>query len=154
MQAAINIAKEAEKRKAEMEQGRNIPKDIIQQVKDLSLSRLWVAKEYGGAQMSVYEVMKLWQNMAYHSGSLAWVTSVTNCSSLTSGFLPKKMAQEIFGSDQALVGGFAGPAGVAKPDTDGLKVTGSWSWGSGISHCTHILGGVRLMKDGNMVGTF
>ena len=152
MEAAISIAKEAEKRKSEIEQQRNVPKDIIDETKALSLSRLWVAKEYGGPQMSVAEVMELWQNMAYHSGSLAWVTSITNCSSLISGFLPKKMAQEIFGSEQSMVGGFAGPAGVATPDADGLKVTGSWSWGSGISHCTHILGGVRLMKDGNMVG--
>ena len=90
--------------------------------------------------------------MAYHSGSLAWVSSVTNCSSLISGYLPPKMANAIFGNQQCMVGGFAGPAGSAVPAEEGLQVTGSWAWGSGISHCTHIIGGVKLIKDGQMVG--
>jgi len=152
MEAAIKIAQQAEKRKEEIEKNRNIPTDLIDQMKAHSLSRLWVAKEYGGAQLSIYEVMKIWQRMAYHSGSLAWVSSVTNCSSLISGYLPEEMATMIFGDQQSMVGGFAGPAGSAVLEKEGLQVTGSWSWGSGISHCTHIVGGVKLIKDGKMVG--
>lgn len=152
MEAAINIAQEAEKRKEEIETNRNIPTDLVDQMKSLSLSRLWLAKEYGGAQLSIHDVMKIWQRMAYYSGSLAWVSSVTNCSSLISGYLPEEMANEIFGDQQSMVGGFAGPAGSASPVKEGLQVTGTWSWGSGISHCTHIIGGVKLMKDGKMAG--
>ncbi len=152
MEAAIQIAKAAEERKEEIENTRNIPSDLITQMKSLSLPRLWVAKEYGGVQMSIHQVMKLWQRMAYHSGSLAWVSSVTNCSSLISGYLPHEMALAIFGDQQSMVGGFAGPAGSALSTHGGLQVTGSWAWGSAISHCTHIIGGVKLIKDGNMVG--
>lgn len=152
MEAATKIAQQAEKRKEEIEKNRNIPKDLVNQMKALSLSRLWVAKEYNGAQMSVYDVMKIWQRMAYHNGSLAWVSSVTNCSSLISGYLPKEMANQIFGDQHCMVGGFAGPAGSAVPSEEGLKVTGSWSWGSGISHCSQILAGVKLMKDDKMQG--
>ena len=152
MQAAIDIAKEAEKRKKEIEDTRDIPADLVDKAIEISLSRLWVAKAYSGPQKSVREVMKIWQNMAYHNGSLAWVTSVTNCSSLVSGFLPENLAKAIFGSERAMVGGFAGPAGVATPAKEGLQVSGTWSWGSGIKHCTHIVAGVKLIKDEMMVG--
>ena len=152
MDAAIKIAQQAEKRKEEIEKGRNIPKDLIDQMKALSLSRLWVAKEYNGAQMSVYDVMKIWQRMAYHNGSVAWVCSVTNCSSLISGYLSNEMANQIFAGQHSMVGGFAAPVGSANPAAEGLQITGLWSWGSGISHCTHILAGVKLIKDEKMVG--
>lgn len=152
MQAAIEIAKEAEKRKKEIEDNRDIPADLIAQTRAQSLSRLWVAEAYAGLQMSIHEVMEIWQKMAYYNGSLTWVTSVTNCSSLVSGFLPEGLAERIFGSKQSMVGGFAGPAGVATPAKGGLHVSGTWSWGSGIKHCTHIVGGVKLIKDERMVG--
>lgn len=152
MESAIELAKAAEKRKEEIEQNRNIPADIIQQVQSLSLSRLWVAKEYNGSQKPVQEVMNIWQKMAYYNGSLAWVVSVTNCSSLISGFLPQDLAKAVFKSENSMVGGFAGPAGVATAEANGIRVTGKWSWGSGVTHCTHIVAGVRLMKDDAMVG--
>ncbi|MEL6191953.1 MAG: acyl-CoA dehydrogenase family protein [Bacteroidota bacterium] len=152
MQAAIAIAKQAEERKEEIEKSRNLPTDLIDQAKVQSLPRMWVAEKYGGSQQSVEEVMKTWQKMAYHNGSLAWVTSVTNCSSLVSGFLPEKLAEKIFAHPHAMVGGFAAPAGIAEPADNGIKVSGNWSWGSGIKHCTHIVGGVKLMKEGVMMG--
>jgi len=152
MEEAIKIAKEAEQRKDEIESKRNIPTDLIDQMKALSLSRLWLAQEYGGQQKSIYDVVKIWQQMAYHNGSLAWVCSVTNCSSLISGYLSKDMVGQLFGGKDSMVGGFAGPAGTAIPSEGGLQVTGSWSWGSGISHSTHIVAGVKLLKDDNMVG--
>jgi len=64
MQSAIEIAKKAEERKAEIEQNRDIPADLIAQTRVQSLSRLWVAKEYDGLQKSVHEVMEIWQKMA------------------------------------------------------------------------------------------
>ena len=43
MESAIKIAQQAEKRKDEIEKNRNIPTDLIDQMKSYSLSRLWVA---------------------------------------------------------------------------------------------------------------
>ncbi|MEM6966220.1 MAG: acyl-CoA dehydrogenase family protein [Bacteroidota bacterium] len=152
MNTAISIAQEAEQRKTEIEQSRNIPDDVILQLKKAGLVRRWTAKNYGGEQANIATTMKDLQAMAYHNGSLAWVSSVTNCSSLMSGFLPVQMAKKIFENPLAMVGGFAGPAGVAYAVEGGLRVSGKWSWGSGITHCSHIVGGVRLMQGDQMVG--
>ncbi|MFK7907149.1 MAG: acyl-CoA dehydrogenase family protein [Chitinophagales bacterium] len=149
----ISLAQEAENRKAEIESLRNIPKDLIQKVKDLGLVKKWAAKEYGGEQASVSEVTQMLQSIAYHNASLAWVIGVTGCSSLFSGFLPPSMATLLFGDSQAMVGGFAAPAGMARKVEGGLEVSGRWSWGSGITHCSHIVGGVGLMEGEKMVGT-
>ncbi|MEM6768827.1 MAG: hypothetical protein AAF655_28070, partial [Bacteroidota bacterium] len=60
MQAAISIAKQAEERKEEIENSRNLPTDLMTQAKEHSLPRMWVAKKYGGSQQSVEAVMKIW----------------------------------------------------------------------------------------------
>jgi len=145
MTTATQLAKEAEKRKEEIESDRKIPDDLIVRVKNAGLVRLWTAKKYQGAEVSISSVSQVIRSMSYHNGSLAWVIGITNCSSLFSGYLPEEKARGIYSNEKAMIGGFAGPAGIAHVDGDGLVVSGTWSWGSGISHCSHIVGGVRIM---------
>lgn len=153
MEAAISLAKRAEGRKAEIEELRNIPQDIIAEAKALGIVKLWAAKKYGGAQLNISDTMTLLQTMAFHNGSLAWVVAVTNCSSLLSGYLPEPIASSLFAKAEAMVGGFAGPAGVAQKVTGGIQIAGKWSWGSGIDHCSHIVAGARLLNGEEIIGT-
>ena len=147
------LAKQAEERKTEIASNRNIPTDIMDQVKQLGLVKNWAATEYGGKQASVLEVTNIVREMAYYNGSLAWVVGVTCCTSLVTGFLEPAHAAALYASPDSMIGGFAAPAGVAKKVDNGLEVSGRWSWGSGITHCTHIVGGVRIVEDEQIVGT-
>ena len=153
MNQHIIIAQKAEGRKEEIESLRNIPDDIIHEVKKAGLVKKWAAKEYGGQESSVENVTDMIQSISYHNGSLAWVIAVTGCSSLFSGYLKEGQARSLFADDKAMIGGFAGPAGMAVKTEKGLLVNGRWSWGSGISHCSHIVGGVALMEEGRPIGT-
>lgn len=152
VETAISIAQEAEQRKDEIDKIRNIPDDLIQKIKDEGLVRQWTPKVYGGHQRSVSEVMQTVEGMAYHNASIAWVTAVTNCSSLIAGYIPASSAELIYGDPDSMIGGFAGPAGTATLNGEHLEVSGHWSWGSGITHSTHIVGGVKLMNEEQMVG--
>jgi len=153
MNVHLNIAKEAEARKEEIEQLRNIPEDIISQVKQAGLVKAWATRSVGGSESLVSEVSSKIVDIAYHNGSLAWIVGVTGCSSLFAGFVDEDMSRILFESPYAMVGGFAGPAGMAIKVDGGLQVTGRWSWGSGITHCTHIVGGVMILEDGKPVGS-
>lgn len=148
----LALAQTAEQRRREIEAARNIPDDLIAQAKSEGLVRMWTASEYGGLQLSVRETMKRIQPIAYHNASLAWVIAVTNCSSLFSGYFPAEMAKSLYSDEHAMIGGFAGPAGIAEIMDGGIRVNGTWSWGSGIRHCSHIVGGVRFMQGEQMVG--
>lgn len=153
IQTAISLAKEAEERKVEIETLRNIPTDLMDKVKTAGLVKMWAAKAYGGQQADVSTVTEMIRAMAYYNGSLAWVTAVTSCSFLFSGFLPEEKASPLYSDPKAMIGGFAGPSGVATLEGEGLRITGHWSWGSGTTHCSHILGGVLLKKDEKVIGT-
>ena len=52
MESAIQLAKDAESRKLEIEKLRDLPRDLVGRLKRLGLSRLWVAKTYGGSQQT------------------------------------------------------------------------------------------------------
>ena len=153
MNIHLKVAKEAEARRKEIEQLRNVPEDLIQKVKEAGLVKSWATRSVGGQEMAVSEFSKTIAEIAYYNGSLAWIVGVTGCSSLFSGFIHKEMAHLLFSHPKSMIGGFAGPSGMAIPVDGGLKVTGHWSWGSGISHCSHIVGGVMIMKDSQPAGT-
>lgn len=154
MNSHIDIAQKAEARKEEIETERNLPEDIIQEVKQAGLVKRWATKSVGGEESSVFDVCRMIRDISYYNGSLAWVIAVTGCSSLFSGFIEDEKADILFNGNHCMVGGFAGPAGLAKATEDGgLQVSGHWTWGSGITHCSHIVGGVRIMNGEDFVKT-
>ncbi|MEM6805936.1 MAG: acyl-CoA dehydrogenase family protein [Bacteroidota bacterium] len=142
------IAQEAEQRREEIEKARCLPSDLMQAVREMGIIRLWTAKAYGGAQQNIYSLLEAIESSAYYNGSLGWVICVTGTASLGSGYLSSQSAKEIFGDTHSQTGGWAAPAGRAKKVEGGIVVSGKWSWGSGISHCSHIVGGCLLMPEG------
>lgn len=138
------IGQLAEKQKVKIEKDRCLPKDLVKQLKETGAFRLWVAKDYGGSQARILDLMEAVQLLSYYNGSLSWVLGVTGTAALGSGYLQASIAQEIFGDTYALTGGWAAPAGRAKRVGEGLIVNGKWSWGSGIRHCSHIVGGILI----------
>lgn len=139
------IGKEAEARREEIEANRCLPHDIIQEVKASGVLKLWVAKEYGGSEAHILDLLEAVQTCAYHNGSLGWVVAVTGTAGLCAGYLPNEDAAEIFGSPEAMVGGWAAPVGKALRVDGGLQISGKWAWGSGIRHASHIVGGVMII---------
>ncbi len=142
----IHLAQAAEARKEEIETQRNLPTDLMEQVKKAGLVKRWATQAVGGEEASVSSVAQMLQEIAFYNGSLAWVVGVTGCSALLSGFIASESAEALFQNPESMIGGFAGPAGMAQRVEKGLKVSGHWTWGSGISHCSHIVGGVKIME--------
>jgi len=138
------IGIEAEKNAQITARNRCLSTELVNSLKETGAFKLWVAKNYGGHQGHVIELMEAVQLLSYYNGALGWVMGVTGTAGLVSGYLKPKHAESIFGSKNALTGGWAAPAGRARPVEGGIIVSGKWSWGSGISHCTHIIGGVLI----------
>lgn len=141
------LGQEAEERSAEIDAARCLPDDLMKKVKESGTIRLWAAKAYGGSQAHIFSLIEAIESLAYYNGSLGWVVCVTGTAALGSGYLQPESAQEIFGDVYSQTGGWAAPAGRAKKVGGGYRVSGKWAWGSGISHCSHIVGGVLIMPE-------
>ncbi|MGI9018832.1 MAG: acyl-CoA dehydrogenase family protein [Euzebya sp.] len=133
-------------RSEEFERLGQLPTDIARDLRDEGLFATWTPKVYGGAQASALEGLASIARVSQADGAAGWCVMIALTTSLTAYLLPAHHAKEIF-HPQAITGGFAASMGRARPVEGGLRVTGRWAWGSGISHCTSIGGGVRLVDD-------
>lgn len=133
-------------RAREVEQARQLPKDVAHAIRDEGLFRTWVPPVYDGPGRTPLEGMESIAAVAEADGAAGWCVLIALSTNLFAHQLPAEHAREIFGSPDAITGGFAAPVGraVALPD-GGLRVDGRWQWGSGLSHCTHIGGGTLLV---------
>ena len=143
-----DVARRAGERSDEIEQARQLPRDLVDDLIDTGVFRMWVPRAYGGLETDVAAVLDAIETVAYHDGSTGWCVMIGASSGLVSGFLDPHWGAHIFGDPRAVTGGFAMPSGTAVPQPGGgLRVTGRWPWGSGTSHCTWIGGGVMVVDE-------
>lgn len=139
-------------RSAEIEELRRLPLDLVNELIDASVFRMWIPQVYNGAEVSMQEGLGLIEAISYHDGSAGWCAMIGATTSLLAAFLPEQFAEQIYAANPRVVsGGFAMPAGRATRVDGGLRVSGHWSWGSGIQHCQWIGGGCRIVDEARAV---
>jgi len=141
------VGRAADARAHESEALRRLPADLAADLIGTRIFQAWVPPAYGGDGREVAEVLAAIEATAYWDGSLGWCAMIGATTSMVSGWLSEAWAQEIYGDPRSCTGGFALPAGRARPVAGGLEVSGTWPWGSGTDHCTWIGGGVLLVDD-------
>lgn len=131
----------------EIENLGTVPIDIIDLIRPSQAFRLYVPAKLGGPNTTAWEGLEVIEEYAYHDGSTGWVVAISSTSSLMASYLPVQWGETIFGDPRSITGGFAAPAGTAVPVDGGLRVSGTWQWGSGTKHCTWVGGGCRLVDE-------
>ena len=135
-------------RSDEIERQRRLPLDVVELIKPTGAFRMCVPEDLDGPGVTAWESLEVMEELAYHDGEAGWCSMIGSTTSLMSSWLPDQYAQEIFGTRDAIGGGFAMPTAQAVPVDGGLRVSGRWPWGSGTQHCTWIGGGC-LVVDGD-----
>ena len=138
-----SLAERAER----IEETRTLPDDVVADLREADLFRLFVPKSLDGPEANVINGMEAIAEVARHEGSSAWCVMIAGTTSLLAGFLTDEHARVIYGPPDSCTGGLAAPVGTAREAAGGLRVTGTWAWGSGARHCTFVGGGVRLVDE-------
>jgi len=137
-------------RSAEIEAARTLPLDIVDMVRPTGAFRQYVPDEFDGPGVTAWESLEVIEEFGYHDAAVGWCVMIGSTTSLMASFLPEPHASAIFGSRDGIAGGFAAPQGRATPVDGGLRVTGTWQWGSGTRHCDWVGGGCLVVdEDGN-----
>src|SRR6188768_2205806 len=101
---------------------------------------IWVPQALGGAELRPIESLQVIENLAYGDPSTGWVLMAAALA-IGSGaaYLKDPAIQEMFGGKQfPVIAGQGTRPGNAVPVDGGYRLTGSWSFASGIKHGTHI----------------
>ena len=110
--------------------------------------------EAGGDEPSFRDMIDTLIDMAYLDGSFGW-TGLANFSSTAAAaaFLPDAGFKEVFGGSDhhTTIGGQLAPNGSGTVVDGGVRLTGSWNFGSGTGHAAYVGAGFLPIVDGEMV---
>lgn len=107
----------------------------------------------GGAEPSFAEMIETWIEMAWQDGSFGWVGIANMPSSFAAAaYLPDDGFAEVFSAhdNRVTLGGQYFPNGQGAAVDGGYRLSGAWSFGSGIGHSQYVAAGFFPMDDGEM----
>lgn len=104
--------------------------------RDAGLYGTMIARDAGGAELSIGDSLDVFKELARADGSTGWVVMASSsAAAYFSAWCPDSFVDDAFGGDQVpLVAGQFAPNGVATPCGDSYHITGSYNFGSGIEH--------------------
>lgn len=118
----------------DIDQQRELPEDLAQQLKELGIFRLLVPQSLGGEELDFPEYLDVVRLIAHADGSTGWCVNQGAVFATHAGRAPRVLAEEVWGNRHGVVGN--GPPSGAKYRTvkGGFRLTGRWNFSSGCRH--------------------
>jgi 3-hydroxy-9,10-secoandrosta-1,3,5(10)-triene-9,17-dione monooxygenase len=135
-------------RSLEIARARRVPDDIMAEMGRLGLLQLARPSRYGGRDLGMDSILRIGRAIASGDGSVAWVYCVSNSHDHLVGLYPKHIQDEYWASSQPLCASSYMPSGNAVAVENGWKVSGKWSFCSGIDLCGWIVVGAITVTPG------
>jgi alkylation response protein AidB-like acyl-CoA dehydrogenase len=135
-------------RREEIEKARRMPRDLVDALRKTGVFRLTVRKAVGGDEATPLEVLRAIESVSTADGSAGWTVMIGTGCNVVSGFLQESGAREVFADPASPMAGIAAPGGAATPSDGGFRVSGRWSFASGITHCDWVWAGCIVMDEG------
>lgn len=129
----------------EIEYSRALPADLVSEMHQADLFRMWYPAALGGPELSIAELAFVLEALSYADGAVGWCAGIGSAYSRLAGYFPEPLAREIFERNVVAGGLAATGSGVKVPG--GYRVSGRWKWGSGITHSTWVLGSFITHQD-------
>lgn len=131
------------------EQARTLTPTVVEALWDRGLMTMMSPREAGGGEAGLPEMLDTWQELAWQDGSVGWIGIASVPSTgFAAAYLPEAGFREVFGEDgrrRVAVGGQFAPNGVGHRVEGGYRLDGSWNFGSGTGHSSHVVGGFVVM---------
>jgi alkylation response protein AidB-like acyl-CoA dehydrogenase len=135
-------------RREEIERGRRLPRDLVEELRATGIFRLSVPRAYGGEEAHPLDLLRLVETVASADGSTGWCAMIGIANNCNAGYTPDAGAREVFADPTVPTAGIADPAGAAVRADGGLRVTGRWRFASGVTHSDWVWAGCVVQENG------
>jgi alkylation response protein AidB-like acyl-CoA dehydrogenase len=123
------------------ERERKLPDELVDELRASGLMRAGAPATLGALQLPPSETLASAERIAQGDASAGWCVSIAATSSLLAGYLSPQAATEILGDQRAIAAGVWAPRGTVKAVDGGVRISGRWSFCSGISHSDWLFAG-------------
>jgi alkylation response protein AidB-like acyl-CoA dehydrogenase len=138
---AKDVAKIADRHADEGDRAGRIPQPVVDALHREGLLGMWVPRTVPrGGELDVLSSLAVIENVSYGDPSTGWVLMAAALAIGTgAAYLDSSAVDELFGGERLpVIAGQGTRPGTAVPAAGGFRLTGSWSFASGIKHATHI----------------
>lgn len=148
-----DLAPSISARSAEIDAGRRLPIDLLDQLKAAGCFRMFVPKSHGGLDVDVPASMEIIETIAAADGSTGWVVMIGCETPMFLALLPRERFERLYtgGPDVIIAGAFA-PKGQAEVIDGGYRVSGRWGFASGCEHAQWLFGNSVVTENGKPKG--
>jgi alkylation response protein AidB-like acyl-CoA dehydrogenase len=148
LSSAVKAAAVARELADETERGRQLAPGLVAELKAHDLLRIGLTADLGGVEPTAAEILEAAETIAVGDASAGWCVSIAATSSLLGAYLPAKGAQEVFGDPASVAAGVWAPRAKASVVDGGVRISGRWSFCSGVRHSDWIFLG--FIQDGQV----
>ena len=131
-----------------IEAERRLPGELVARLRSSGLFRAGAPAAIGAPEAPPAVTLGCAEAVARGDASAGWCVSIAATSSLLAGWLPAEGIEEAFGDPDKVAAGVWAPRGRARRVDGGYRVSGRWSFCSGIMHSQHLFGGCMVDADG------
>jgi alkylation response protein AidB-like acyl-CoA dehydrogenase len=149
LRIAANLTPEILAVRDAIDRDRALPAPLVEKLRSAGFFHLWLPEAAGGSELHPLDFLNVIEALARADGSVAWCATNASVLSLTAGSLPETSARTIF-EGRAITAGSAHPAGKAVAVDGGYRVTGRWTYGTGILHSDWLVAN-SIVQDSNEI---
>ncbi len=132
------------------EELRRLPDETIAEARSSGLFELLLPARYGGTQAPFPAVLEPVRQLARGCTSTAWTLGFYALHNWMIALFGEQAQDEIFAGGAVLAPAPLAPSGRGEPIDGGYRITGRWSWATGIMHADWVLVGVLLGSGSSM----
>jgi resorcinol 4-hydroxylase (FADH2) len=156
IQRASEIGAVAREKALQTEQQRHVASDLVGMMRDTKLFRVLQPERFGGFEYGYDVFVELVAAVAAGDGSTGWVYSLGAVHPWLIACFPEEAQQEVWSQNEDAIAAVSyAPVGKALPEKDGYRLSGRFSFASGVDNADWgILGGMLPLKDGPRPGFF
>ena len=137
-------------RAPEIEKARRIPGDLLEKLVDAGVFRMSLPTSHGGLGADLPGAMRVLETLARADASVGWTVAIGGIAWCDLVGLPRATFDELYDADSVITAGVFSPSGSIKAVDGGYRVSGRWSFASGVEHATWIYGNcVEGMVEGH-----
>jgi len=121
--------------------------EVIEAVRASGLFSMMVPKQYGGYELDVDTFFEVVLILSAADPAMGWIIGFYIEHAFWLAAFPDEVQDEVYGDADHVLAPVALniAGGTATPVDGGYKVTGRWSWGTGIVHSTWVVAGCMAM---------
>ncbi|SES40630.1 acyl-CoA dehydrogenase family protein [Actinokineospora terrae] len=135
-------------RAEEIERERRLPPDVVESLRATGVFRMGFARDRGGPELDSVQQTEVIEALAHGDAAAGWCAMIGSDTGLYAGFLDRPVAERMFPSLDMVTAGLLFPNGRAEAVPGGLRVTGRWQFGSGVTHADWVISGAFRYRDG------